>query len=311
MKINAARMNVLNNKAICAPKKCAKQLSCADNKPTLKAPLDSIKANYLLSFGNFKKVGTAALIDKKTGEEINATVKKEEFTGAFILYELYIGRKRVGYMDMVPVSDIPVYNTIDPFQIYSEIGHIRSLDGDKYAKIGTTLVNLAIEESKNRDLSNLISAFGIRHVGKKTAKELAKKYKSLDKLMKATSGELNFKEDIGEIIAESIYTFFREEQTIDLINRLIKAGVNTKSNIEDNEDDRFYGKTFVLTGTLDKYSREEASEIIENFGGKTSSTVSKKTTYVLAGEDAGSKLAKAQKLGITIISEKEFDEMIK
>ena len=150
MKINAARMNVLNNKAICAPKKCAKQLSCADNKPTLKAPLDSIKANYLLSFGNFKKVGTAALIDKKTGEEINATVKKEEFTGAFILYELYIGRKRVGYMDMVPVSDIPVYNTIDPFQIYSEIGHIRSLDGDKYAKIGTTLVNLAIEESKNQ-----------------------------------------------------------------------------------------------------------------------------------------------------------------
>ena len=180
-------------------------------------------------------------------------------------------------------------------------------NGKKFAQ---NLID-AIEDSKNRDLSNLISAFGIRHVGNKLAKLLSKRYETLDNLMNADIDTLVSENDIGEIIADSIYTFFREEQTIDLINRLKKAGINIKSLKEKSTDNRFENMTFVLTGALSKYSREQASEIIENFGGKTSSSVSKKTSYVLAGEDAGSKLTKAQNLGIKIISEQEFEDMIK
>ena len=180
-------------------------------------------------------------------------------------------------------------------------------NGKKFAQ---NLID-AINDSKNRDLSNLISAFGIRHVGNKLAKTLSRKYETLDNLMNADIEKLTSENDIGEVIADSIYTFFREEQTIDLINRLKDAGVNTKSLKEKSTDNRFENMTFVLTGALSKYSREQASEIIENFGGKTSSSVSKKTTYVLAGEDAGSKLTKAQNLGVTIISEQEFEDMIK
>ncbi len=180
-------------------------------------------------------------------------------------------------------------------------------NGTKFAQ---NLID-AIEESKKRDLSNLLSAFGIRHVGGKTAKSLARKYETLDKLMNAEISSLAFVDDIGEVIADSIYTFFREEQTIDLVNRLKKAGVNTVSLKQESGDNRFEGMTFVLTGTLEKYTREEASEIIENYGGKTSGSVSKKTNFVLAGEDAGSKLTKAQNLGVHVISEQEFEEMIK
>lgn len=180
-------------------------------------------------------------------------------------------------------------------------------NGKKFAQ---NLID-SIENSKNRDLSNLISAFGIRHVGKKLAKTLARKYKSLDNLLNASFDELTEKDDIGEIIANSIYSFFRDEQTIDLINRLKLAGVNMQSLEEDSGDNRFEGMTFVLTGTLDNYSRNEASDIIERFGGKTSSSVSKKTTYLLAGEESGSKLTKAQNLGVKIINEQEFEGMIK
>lgn len=198
----------------------------------------------------------------------------------------------------------------DIADIYSlTVEDIASLkkNGKKFAE---NLIN-AINESKSRDLENLISAFGIRHVGKKLAKVLAKKYKTLENLMNATEIDLTTKDDIGEIIANSIYTFFREDQTLDLVNRLIKAGVNTKYLSSETIDNRFEGKTFVLTGTLSKYSRGQASDIIEKFGGKTSSSVSKKTDYVLAGEEAGSKLDKAQKLGVTVITEQEFENMVK
>ncbi len=180
-------------------------------------------------------------------------------------------------------------------------------NGKKFAQ---NLID-AINDSKNRDLSNLISAFGIRHVGKKLAKVLARKYRTLNALMEASVEELTTKDDIGEIVADSIYTFFREEQTIDLVHRLENSGVNMTSLEEESDDDRFSGMTFVLTGTLNKYSRNEACDIIEKMGGKTSGTVSKKTTYVLAGEQAGSKLTKAQNLGIQIISEEDFEKMIK
>ena len=116
---------------------------------------------------------------------------------------------------------------------------------------------------------------------------------------------------MSEIMAKSIYEFFRQDQTHDLIERLILSGVNMSILEEAVIDNRFEGKIFVLTGSLEKYSRKEAEEIIEKFGGKTSSSVSKKTTYVLAGEDAGSKLDKANSLGVTVISETEFEEMCK
>ena len=179
-------------------------------------------------------------------------------------------------------------------------------NGTKFAQ---NLVD-AIERSKQNDLSKLITALGIRHVGVKASKMLAKKYKTLDNLMKATFEELSMIDDIGPIVANSIVEFFSEEQTIDLIDKLKNAGVNMKSLEEESEDNRFEGKTFVLTGSLEEFTRKEASELIEKFGGKTSGTVSKKTSYVLAGEEAGSKLTKAQNLGVTIITETEFKEML-
>ncbi len=180
-------------------------------------------------------------------------------------------------------------------------------NGKKFAQ---NLIN-AIEESKTRDLYRLINSLGIRHVGVKLAKTLTKYYKNINKLIKASYEELRLIDDVGEITAHNIYDFFRQNQTVDLINKLKKAGVNMNTLEEEITDSRFIGKTFVLTGTLEHYSRDEASKIIEKFGGKTSSSVSKRTNYVLAGEEAGSKLKKAQELGVTIISEEEFIKMCK
>lgn len=179
-------------------------------------------------------------------------------------------------------------------------------NGKKFAQ---NLIN-SIEESKNRELHRVITSLGIRHVGVKLAKSLAKEYKSMDNLIETSLEELESKQDVGEITAESIYNFFKQEQSIDLINKLKQAGVNMTLKQELGTDNRFEGKVFVLTGSLEKYSRDEASQVIEKLGGKTSSSVSKKTDYVLAGEDAGSKLKKAQELGVKIITEIEFDKMI-
>ena len=200
-----------------------------------------------------------------------------------------------------------ISNIADLYKLtFEDIASLKK-NGKKFAQ---NLIN-SIEASKHRDLYRLVNALGIRHVGVKLAKSLCKTYDTMDKLMNASYESLYMNNEIGKIIAESIYTFFREEQTLDLINRLREYGVNMVAEKEEGTDERFAGQTFVLTGTLEKYSREEASEIIEKFGGKTSGTVSKKTTYVLAGEAAGSKLTKAQELGIRILTEAEFDEMIK
>ena len=192
---------------------------------------------------------------------------------------------------------------------YLKLEDVASLkkNGKKFA---SNLIN-AIEASKNNDLSQLINALGIRHVGTKTAKTLADKFRNIDNLMNATLFELAETEDVGEIIALSIKKFFEQEQTLDIIDKLKKAGVNTEKIVEELIDNRFEGQTFVLTGTLEKYSRDEASKIIERFGGKTASSVSKKTSYVLAGSEAGSKLDKARNLGVNVITEEEFEEMIK
>ena len=180
-------------------------------------------------------------------------------------------------------------------------------NGKKFAQNLIDSINI----SKQNDLYRLITALGIRHVGVKAAKVLSKTYENMDNLANASIEDLSQVDEVGPIVANSINEFFSQEQTKDLLKRLKDAGVNMERQKEENEDDRFAGKTFVLTGSLEKYSREEASNIIEKFGGKTSSSVSKKTTYLLAGEDAGSKLTKAQSLGVQIISENEFEEMCK
>ena len=200
-----------------------------------------------------------------------------------------------------------ISNILDIYNLTLEDVASLKKNGKKFAQ---NLID-AIQESKSRDLYRLINALGIRHVGVKLAKSIAKKYKTMENLMNASLESLMLKEDIGEITAKSIYEFFKQEQTIDLIHKLELAGVNMRAlEDEENSDERFEGKTFVLTGTLTDFSREQASEIIEKFGGKTSSSVSKKTDYVLAGEDAGSKLRKAQDLGIKVISEEDFKNMI-
>jgi len=200
-----------------------------------------------------------------------------------------------------------ISNIADIYDLkFEEIASLKK-NGKKFAQ---NLVD-SINESKKNDLYRLITALGIRHVGVKAAKILAKQYNTIDNLAEATVENLSEVEEIGPIVANSIKEFFDQQQTKDLISRLKKAEVNTERQKDENEDERFAGKTFVLTGSLEKYSREEASNIIEKFGGKTSSSVSKKTSYVLAGEDAGSKLTKAQNLGVTIITEIEFDELIK
>lgn len=189
---------------------------------------------------------------------------------------------------------------------YEDISSLKK-DGEKFTK---NLLN-SIENSKNNDLDRVICSLGIKNVGAKLAKILAKEFKNIDDLMNASVIRLNSINDVGEITANNIYEFFKQEQTIDLINRLKNAGVNMEYLQQESDDERFFGKTFVLTGSLTNYTRDEASKIIEDFGGKTSSSVSKKTTYLLAGEDAGSKLTKAEQLGVTIITEREFEDMIK
>lgn len=214
----------------------------------------------------------------------------------------------LGYSIIEQLLDKKLINNIA--DIYSlKLEDVASLkkNGKKFAQ---NLMD-AIEKSKSNDLSKLITGLGIRHIGAKSAKNLARKFRTIDNLMNASIEELSVQNDVGEITAKSIYDFFREEQSIDLINKLKLAGVNMESLEEENTDNRFEGKTFVLTGALSKYSRDEASDIIEKLGGKTSGSVSKKTSYVLAGEDAGSKLTKAQNLGVTVITEEEFEEMIK
>lgn len=180
-------------------------------------------------------------------------------------------------------------------------------NGKKFAQ---NLID-SINNSKENDLYRLITALGIRHVGTKAAKILARKYENIDNLMKATSEELSTINDIGPIVADSIREFFLQDQTLDLIKKLRQAGVNTKSLEEKSDDNPLEGKTFVLTGSLEKYTRAEATNMIEKFGGRVSGSVSKKTDYVLAGDDAGSKLTKAQSLGITIITEDEFEKIVR
>lgn len=167
----------------------------------------------------------------------------------------------------------------------------------------------SIEQSKSNDLSRLIFGLGIRHIGLRAAQMAARHFGSMDKLMEATVEEIQSIDEFGAKMAESLYSFLRQEQTRHTLSLLKEAGVQMVSTVTSNEDGIFKGKTFVLTGTLPSFTRAQATEIIEKLGGKVSGSVSKKTDFVLAGDEAGSKLEKARNLGVRIIDEEEFRRM--
>ncbi len=200
------------------------------------------------------------------------------------------------------LSDI--YGLVDKRQELLDkkiIGLVKSTDN---------LLN-AIEGSKNNDAIKLLTSLGISNVGKSAAKSLMKKFKSIDNLMKASYAQLIEVNDIGDISAMAIINYFKNPDNQAVVQRLKEYGVNMNIIEAQDGDERFDGKTFVVTGTLPTLSRKAASELIEKHGGKVSGSVSKKTDYLLAGENAGSKLTKAQNLGINVISEETLLEMVK
>ena len=218
-------------------------------------------------------------------------------------------------MDIEGLGESVAENLISAGLLTTPAGiyYLEAKDVEKLERMGKksaeNLIN-AIEKSKSAGLARLLCAFGIRQVGSKAGKVLAAHFGSLDRLMAASLEELCEIPDIGEITARNIREWFENEQSQHQIRLLREAGVSFDST-ETVADERFRGMTFVLTGTLPTYTRDEAARIIESFGGKVSGSVSKKTSCVLAGEAAGSKLTKAQDLGVRIIDEAEFNEMIK
>lgn len=203
------------------------------------------------------------------------------------------------------ISEGLISNVADIYDITA--GEITALEGHQ-EKSANNLIE-AIEHSKQNDLSRLLFALGIRHIGQKAAKLLSEHFGDIDSIAAASEDEISAIDGFGGIMAKSAVEFFSLSQTSDLIARLKAAGVNMKSLKEKSDDQRFKGLTFVLTGTLPTLSRKEATDIIEGLGGKASSSVSKKTSYVVAGEEAGSKLQKANDLGIPVITQDDLMKM--
>ncbi len=194
-----------------------------------------------------------------------------------------------------------------PAELYSLDAQTAAM-ADRMGKKSAENLVASIQNSRGQGLARLLCAFGIRQVGSKAAKVLARRFHDLDELMQATEEELTAVDDVGPVTAKYIVEWFRSSQSRHQIELLRQAGVSFES-VEEVGDNRFLGKTFVLTGTLESYTRAEAEAIIESFGGKASGSVSKKTSYVLAGANPGSKLSKAQNLGVEIITEDQFREM--
>ena len=203
------------------------------------------------------------------------------------------------------ISENLISNVADIYDITA--GEIMMLEGHQ-EKSAKNLVE-AIERSKQNDLSRLLFALGIRHIGQKAAKLLSEHFGDIDSIIAASEEEIAEIDGFGGIMAKSAAEFFSMTQTADLIERLKAAGVNMMALNAKSDDQRFAGLTFVLTGTLPTLSRKEATEIIENLGGKASASVSKKTSYVVAGEEAGSKLQKATDLGIPVITQDDLLKM--
>ena len=181
---------------------------------------------------------------------------------------------------------------------------------DKFGpKKAQNLLN-AVERSKTPELYRFIYALGIPNVGVKTAKDLVNKFKSIEGLKNATFDELVSVQDVGDVVAKCVLEFFHEEKVLDTIDELLKLGVSPSFEEQVIIESSFNGKTVVVTGTSQNYSRGEIKAKLESLGAKVSGSVSKKTDYVIAGEEAGSKLKKAQDLGVTVLSEEDFEKMV-
>lgn len=228
---------------------------------------------------------------------------------------LYFASRKA--MDIEGLGDVLVETLVTGGRV-KDVADLYTLTTDditslerKGERTATKLIS-QIEASKTRGLERLLFGIDIRHVGERTAKILARHFRSIDKIAAASVGELDDIPEIGLTVAASVHEWFREAAHIDLVERLKAAGVQTEADAASTEklDERFVGKTFVLTGKLENYTRDEAAKLIEDRGGRVSSSVSKKTDYVVAGEDAGSKLTKAETLGVRILDENEFKAMI-
>ena len=248
------------------------------------------ESNYYCVNNNCSKKDIEALIHYVSRDTMNITGLGEAIVEDFF---------NLGYIKTIP----------DIYKLDRYIDELKLLEGFGEKSISNLLDSIA--SSKNNSLEKLLFGIGIRYVGKKTAKILAKEFQNIDNLKKADFDTLNNIRDIGEVIAQSVVDYFADDDNLAMLDELKKLGVNmtyTGQEVTVNQD--FAGKTFVLTGTLDSITRDEAKEKIESLGGNCTGSVSKKTDVVIAGHDAGSKLAKAQELGIEIWNEAQFLEML-
>jgi len=197
----------------------------------------------------------------------------------------------------------------DIYKLHKYENELKKIEGFGEKSIDNILKS--IERSKEKPFDKVLYAIGIRHVGDRTARILAKHFKNVENLRNVNKEDIENVREVGPRIAESVYDFFRKKSNWQLVEKLMKAGLKFEAEATSQTSNKFNDLTFVLTGALEKYSRDEAKAIIENMGGKVSSSVSKKTDYVLAGSDAGSKLDKANALGVKVIDEKEFEKMVK
>ena len=203
-----------------------------------------------------------------------------------------------------------VKNVVDIYRLKDKRAELIK-DGIIGREKNTDKVLANIEKSKSNDAYRVLCGLGVPNVGKATAKNLMKHFGSLEKLINANVDEIANVEDVGEITALGIQTYFKDEENAENVSELKSLGVNMITESKSASSNNLSGKTFVITGTLPTLGRKEASELVEQNGGKVSGSVSKKTNYVLAGEAAGSKLTKAQELGIPVIDEAKFLTMIK
>ena len=215
------------------------------------------------------------------------------------IVEQLISSENLGEKRLKDVADI----------YYLTLEDIMKLEGFK-EKSANNLIN-AIEESKTNSIDKLIFGLGIRHIGKKAAKELALKFANMNELMNASSEDISAIDEFGQKMADSVFDFFKKEQTKNIIKKLEENNINLEGSKEEKNSNILEGKTLVVTGSFDGYSRDDITKLIELNSGKASSSVSKKTSFVIAGEAAGSKLEKANTLGVKVISISEFLEMIK
>ena len=227
----------------------------------------------------------------------------------------FVSRKA---MDIEGLGDVLISTLVDSGRV-KDVADLYTITTDDIAnlegkgkKSAAKLIE-QIESSKTRGLQRLLFGIDIRHVGERNAKVLARHFRSIDKLAAVSLDELVAIPEIGPILAASVYEFFHDERNLELISRLRAAGVQLEMDTSSTAalDDRFVGKTFVLTGKLENYTRDEAAKLIEDRGGRVSSSVSKKTDYVVAGEEAGSKLTKAESLGVAVLNEEQFSLMVR